>query len=145
MNDESTPYGDDRNLPPIAATDLPHDPWVLAGWWSDRQVWGICGQRTAREELAELAIVSELVRWTLGWLPLLIHQAYLAGASVDQVLTASGMPQQEMLACWLDWSSEQRRLYDQTGGEKGMEPAEAEHVFDVMEIGTGGGSIPGLE
>lgn len=123
-------------IPPTRSIDLPHDPFVLASWWADRKMWGTLGQRSVDRELAEAAIVCELSRWMLGWMPLTIHCSIMAGASMEQILAATGMGRQELLTVWVDWSVEQRRTFERTGGDKGMSPEESEHVLDTLHIGT---------
>lgn len=138
-NDDSNP----DNLPeragqyaPIDARQLPDDPAVLAAAWSNRDAWGTIGTRGVRGELAELAVVAELSRWMNGWLPVLIHASFFAGALNSEVITASGIDIKNLFSIWLDWAIEQRAIWDATGGEQGMSPDEIDRVLDAMGVGT---------
>jgi hypothetical protein len=50
----------------------------LARQWADRLSWPAL-DRSASDELAELAYMSALARWLTRWQPIHIHRAALAG------------------------------------------------------------------
>ena len=54
----------------------------LAELWADRTAWPIT-ERTAYDELAELAVMSALAKWLTRWQPVAIHSAVLAGARME--------------------------------------------------------------
>ena len=58
-----------------AAEDL--GAFELAQLWADRTAWPL-DERTAYDELAELACISALGKWLRCWQPIAIHSAVLA-------------------------------------------------------------------
>lgn len=88
-----------------AAEDL--GAFQLAELWADRTAWPIT-ERTAYDELAELATMSALAKWLLRWQPIAIHGAMLAGAKPEAVAGALGNSLQEAYRRWHEWASRQR-------------------------------------
>jgi hypothetical protein len=88
-----------------AADDL--GAFELAQLWSDRSAWPI-EERTAYDELAELAVMSALITWLKRWQPLAIHGAILAGASPEAVAGALGESGEVAFERWHEWAFRQR-------------------------------------
>jgi len=65
-----------------AADDL--GAFELAQLWADRTAWPL-NERTAYDELAELACMSALAEWLTRWQPIAIHSAVLAGARMEAI------------------------------------------------------------
>ena len=63
----------------------------LAELWSDRTAWPVV-ERTAYDELAELACMSALAKWLTRWQPIAIHGAVLAGARMEAIAGARQQP-----------------------------------------------------
>ena len=88
-----------------AAEDL--GAFQLAELWADRIAWPI-NERTAYDELAELATMSALAKWLARWQPIAIHSAVLAGARMEAIAGALGNSLQVAFDGWHDWASQQR-------------------------------------
>jgi hypothetical protein len=61
-----------------AADDL--GAFELASRWADRLSWPMPLNRSASDDLAELACMSALAQWLVRWKPIQLHRAVLAGA-----------------------------------------------------------------
>ena len=61
-----------------AASDL--GAFELASRWADRLSWPMPLNRSASDDLAELACMSALAQWLVRWKPIQLHRAVLAGA-----------------------------------------------------------------
>jgi hypothetical protein len=79
----------------------------LAELWADRTAWPM-NERTAYDELAELACMSALATWLRRWQPIAIHGALLAGAKPEAVAGALGNSLQAAFEQWHEWASRQR-------------------------------------
>jgi hypothetical protein len=79
----------------------------LAQLWADRTAWPI-SERTAYDELAELACMSALAKWLTRWQPIAIHGAVLAGARMETIAGALGNSLQMAFHRWHEWASRQR-------------------------------------
>ena len=90
-----------------AAEDL--GAFELAQLWADRMAWPI-SERTAYDELAELACMSALAKWLTRWQPIAIHGAVLAGARMEAIAGALGNSLQVAFDRWHEWASRQREL-----------------------------------
>ena len=88
-----------------AAEDL--GAFQLAELWADRTAWPIT-ERTAYDELAELATMSALAKWLTRWQPIAIHSAVLAGARMEAIAGALGNNLQVAFDRWHEWASRQR-------------------------------------
>jgi hypothetical protein len=88
-----------------AAEDL--GAFQLAELWADRTAWPI-SERTAYDELAELATMSALAKWLTRWQPIAIHGAVMAGARMDAIAGALGESLQVAFDLWHEWASRQR-------------------------------------
>ncbi len=88
-----------------AAEDL--GAFQLAELWADRTAWPIT-ERTAYDELAELATMSALAKWLIHWQPIAIHSAMLAGAKPEAVAGALGNSLQVAFDRWHEWAAKQR-------------------------------------
>jgi hypothetical protein len=97
----------------------------LAELWADRTAWPI-NERTAYDELAELATMSALGTWLRRWQPIAIHGAMLAGAKPEAVAGALGNSLQVAFARWHGWAVKQRDFI--VGGEPGITEDEYETV-----------------
>jgi hypothetical protein len=108
----------------------------LAELWADRTAWPIT-ERTAYDELAELATMSALAKWLTRWQPIAIHGAMLAGAKPQAVAGALGNSLQVAFDRWHGWAVKQRDFI--IGGEPGI--TEDEYVtvargFAALGINT---------
>jgi hypothetical protein len=65
-------------------------------------------ERTAYDELAELAVMSALAKWLTRWQLIAIHSAVLAGARMDAIAGALGSSLQVAFDRWHEWASRQR-------------------------------------
>jgi hypothetical protein len=106
-----------------AAEDL--GAFELAQLWADCSAWNL-NERTAYDELAELACMSGLAAWLTRWQPLAIHGAVLAGASIEAVAGALGSSPQVAFDRWSEWALRQRDFI--IGGEPGITAEEYETV-----------------
>jgi hypothetical protein len=106
-----------------AAEDL--GAFELAQLWADRTAWPI-SERTAYDELAELATMSALAKWLARWQPIAIHGAMLAGAKPEAVAGALGNSLQVAFDRWHEWAVKQRDFI--IGGEPGITEDEYETV-----------------
>ena len=79
----------------------------LAQLWADCTAWNL-NERTAYDELAELACMSALAKWLARWQPIAIHSAVLAGARIEAIAGALGGSLQAAFDCWQEWASRQR-------------------------------------
>ena len=84
-----------------AAEDL--GAFELAQLWADCTAWNL-NERTAYDELAELACMSALAEWLTRWQPIAIHSAVLAGARMEAIAGALGSSLQEAFDRWHDWA-----------------------------------------
>lgn len=87
-----------------AAEDL--GAFELAQLWADCTAWNL-NERTAYDELAELACMSALAEWLTRWQPIAIHSAVLAGARMEAIAGALGSSLQEAFDRWHDWALRQ--------------------------------------
>lgn len=113
--------------------------YPLAVMWSDTTRWS-AGPMPLEEELAELAVMSALVRWLDGWRPVNVHRAILGGATVEQVVAAHGGTLQEVADAWTRWADGQRDLRERLGrfGITGDEYGRVAAVF-ATALGRDGG------
>jgi hypothetical protein len=106
-----------------AAEDL--GAFGLAELWADRTAWPM-NERTAYDELAELACMSALAKWLQRWQPIAIHGAMLAGAKPEAVAGALGSSLDEAYRRWHEWASRQRDFI--VNGKPGVTEDEYEAV-----------------
>ena len=106
-----------------AAEDL--GAFQLAELWADRTAWPIT-ERTAYDELAELATMSALAKWLQRWQPIAIHSAVLAGARMEAIAGALGNSLQVAFDRWHEWASHQREFL--TDGKLGITEEEYKEV-----------------
>ena len=99
------PEAPERPITFNAAEDL--GAFELAQLWADRMAWPIT-ERTAYDELAELAVMSALAKWLTRWQPIAIHSAVLAGARMDTIAGALGNSLQVAFDRWHEWATSQR-------------------------------------
>jgi hypothetical protein len=88
-----------------AAEDL--GAFDLAQLWADRTAWPL-SDRTAYDELAELACMSALAKWLTRWQPIAIHSAVLAGAGMEAIAGALGNSFEVAYKRWHEWAARQR-------------------------------------
>lgn len=79
----------------------------LAELWADRSAWSMT-ERTAYDEMAELACMAALAKWLERWLPIAIHGAMRAGAKPEAVAGACGMSLEATFQRWDEWATVQR-------------------------------------
>jgi hypothetical protein len=99
------PCAPERPITFRAAEEL--GAFELAQLWADCTAWNL-NERTAYDELAELACMSALANWLTRWQPIAIHDAVLAGASMEAVAGALGSSLQVAFDRWHEWASRQR-------------------------------------
>ncbi len=80
----------------------------LARQWADRLLWPFPTERTAQDDLAELAYMSALAEWLRRWQPIHIHHALLTGVPLGEVAAALGSNLSEVFYLWHGWASSQR-------------------------------------
>lgn len=71
---------------------------------------GVLVPSTPATELDQVATMAALAGWLTSWLPISIHRALLAGATVDEVSAASGLDAFEVTVRWREWSDGQRHI-----------------------------------
>ena len=89
-----------------AADDL--GAFELASRWADRLSWPMPLNRSASDDLAELACMSALARWLVRWKPIQLHRAVLVGAELEAVAAALGGSVDEAFRLWHPWAVQQR-------------------------------------
>jgi len=82
----------------------------LARMWVDAPV----RDGSAERELSELAVMSALTDWLKRWLPIHIHGAVEAGATMEQIEAATGHIATLIREVWRNWATGQRHLYEHT-------------------------------
>ncbi len=97
----------------------------LAQLWADRTAWPL-SERTAYDELAELATMSALAKWLTRWQPIAIHGAVLAGARMEAIAGALGNSLEVAYKRWHEWASHQREFL--IAGKLGITEEEYEAV-----------------
>src|SRR5581483_10127834 len=76
--------------------------------------------------LGELAVAAAVVSWCSRWQPLLMHRAFVAGASLSDVALATDLDPATVVELWLEWASVQIAL--DIGGRPAIDP---EVVADI--------------
>lgn len=116
----------------------------LAQLWADRAAWPI-DERTAYDELAELATMSALATWLTRWLPIAIHGAMLAGAKPGAVAGALGSSVEVAYERWHDWAERQRAFI--VNGKPGITEDEFEAIERrfAVEMSTAHAESPQLD
>jgi len=107
----------------------------LAEQWADRISWPWPTDRTACDELAELAYMSALAAWLGRWQPIHIHGALLAGARPEDVAAALGKGLDDAFRDWHEWASGQRELV--IVGKPGITEEEYEAVARIFATAAG--------
>jgi hypothetical protein len=97
----------------------------LVQLWADRTAWPLT-DRTAYDELAELATLSALATWLTRWQPIAIHGAVLAGARMEAIVGALGDSLQVAFDRWHEWASRRRDII--VNGKPGITGEEYEAV-----------------
>jgi hypothetical protein len=123
ISSHKRPEAPERPITFNAADDL--GAFQLAELWADRTAWPIT-ERTAYDELAELATMSALAKWLTRWQPIAIHSAVLAGARMEAIAGALGNSLQVAFDRWHEWASRQRDFI--TDGKPGVTENEFETV-----------------
>jgi hypothetical protein len=98
----------------------------LARQWANRLSWPAL-ERSAPDDLAELAYMSALARWLTRWRPILIHRAVLEGAEPTAVAVALGGSIDEAFHCWHRWAV--RQCGSLIGGKPGVTAEDYEAVM----------------
>jgi len=129
----------DRPVTFEAAEDL--GVFELASRWADRLSWPMPQNRSASDDLAELACMSALARWLVRWQPIQLHRAVLAGAGLQAVAAALGGSVDEAFRLWHPWAVQQRKSV--VWGKPGVTAEEFETV--VRAFATAGVSVQGQE
>ncbi len=95
----------------------------LAERWADGQRWARRTTATGADvipyELDELVTMATLTNWLNRWLPIHVHAAILAGATIAEVTAATGVDVTRLAARWEIWVRGQRRLRDTMEGTSG--------------------------
>jgi hypothetical protein len=117
------PAAPERPITFRAAEEL--GAFQLAELWADRTAWPIT-ERTAYDELAELATMSALAKWLTRWQPIAIHSAVLAGARMESIAGALGNSLQVAFDRWHEWALRQRDFI--CNGKPGITDDEYEAV-----------------
>ena len=122
-----------------AADDL--GAFELASRWADRLSWSLPLNRSASDDLAELACMSALARWLVRWQPIQLHRAVLAGAGLEAVAAALGGSIDDAFRLWHPWAVQQRKSV--ICGQPGVTAEEFETVARAFSVA--GVSVPGEE
>ena len=120
-----------------AAEDL--GAFDLAQLWADRTAWPL-SERTAYDELAELATMLALAKWLNRWQPIAIHGAVLAGARMEAIAGAFGNSLQVAFDRWHEWALGQRDFI--INGKPGI--TEDEYEVVVRRFAAMGIEHPGI-
>jgi hypothetical protein len=132
------PEAPERPITFNAAEDL--GAFQLAELWADRTAWPIT-ERTAYDELAELATMSALAKWLTRWQPIAIHSAVLAGARMEAIAGALGDSLLVAFDHWHEWATRQRNFI--VNGKPGITDDEYKAVarrFAAVGIKSSGSS-----
>ena len=86
--------------------------------------------------LAELALAGAVVSWWNRWQPLLMHRAFVAGASLSEVALATGLDSASVVARWLEWAMVQTAL--DIGGRPALDAAEVADIRARLDVGPDG-------
>jgi len=113
----------------------------LASRWADRLSWPMPLNRSASDDLAELACMSALARWLERWQPIQLHRAVLAGAALEAVAAALGGSIDDAFRLWHLWAVQQRESV--ICGRPGVTAEEFETV--ALAFTTAGVSVRGVE
>ncbi len=84
-------------------------PYSLARAWVAS---ALVDTETPEAHLDKLATMAALTAWLTRWLPIHIHRALLAGASVEEVADAAGVEFAEATRLWRQWSDGQYALQE---------------------------------
>jgi hypothetical protein len=104
----------------------------LASRWADRLSWPTPLNRSASDDLAELACMSALARWLVRWQPIQVHRAVLAGAGLEAVAAALGGSVEDAFRLWHPWAVRQRESV--ICGKPGVTAEEFETVARAFAI-----------
>ncbi|WP_428962596.1 hypothetical protein [Micromonospora fluostatini] len=104
------------------------NPYALARKWGEQQ---------PSRGLEELAVMSALAHWLTSWMPITMHQALTAGATVDQVAAAAGVAVDQVAERWRTWADGQVALREQTNGTLGLAAADRDRVAAILAAGVG--------
>lgn len=90
-------------------------------------------------ELEQIAVMAGLARWLTNWLPIHVHSAVQAGATVADVAAAIDLTRAEVAARWAEWAVGQRALYEQYHDDEflagvGMTPDEYHDVATALGV-----------
>ena len=127
----------DRPVTFEGAEDL--GAFELASRWADRLSWPMPLNRSASDDLAELACMSALTRWLVRWQPIQLHRAVLAGAGLGATAAALGGSIDEAFRLWQPWAVKQRESL--ICGKPGVTAEEFETMARAFAIA--GLSVPG--
>jgi len=116
-------------------------PSSLASRWADRLSWPTPPNRSASDDLAELACISALARWLIRWQPIQLHRAVLAGARLEAIVAALGGSIDDAFRLWHPWAVQQRESV--ICGKPGV----AAEAFETVAraFAAAGVSVPGKE
>lgn len=64
------------------------------------------------QDLTVIAMAAAVVSWWGRWQPGMVHRALVAGASVDQVVAATGRPMADLYQAWRVFARGQVGLYE---------------------------------
>lgn len=103
--------------------------FMLARRWADRTERPDPAARTVAGEVDELATMAALHKQIGRWLPLQIHRALLAGATVEQAAAAAGLTPLDLAQSWATWSINQRLLQEQM-------PDLPDHTAEYDQVGA---------
>lgn len=86
--------------------------YELAHQWAGRTGREVdpAGPTYRAEQIHELATMASLADWLHRWMPLQIHRTLLAGATLDEVVAASGKTRREINDLWREWADGQLHL-----------------------------------
>lgn len=94
---------------------------------------------TAEPALVELSVTSVLADQLDRLVPLAIHRAVLAGASLTDLVEAAALGPEDLYKQWCRWADGQRRLYEETG--LGLPKAEYREVVYRLTVAVAEASV----
>jgi hypothetical protein len=111
----------------------------LALRWADRLSWPMPLNRSASDDLAELACMSALTRRLIRWQPIQLHRAVLAGAALEAAAAALGGSVEDAFRLWHSWAVQQRESVICSGPGVTVEEFETvARAFSIAGVGAPG-------
>ena len=109
--------------PPVTFAEAEaHNPFALLTELHDHAMALRLHEKPPEFHLTELALSAAVVAWWSRWQPLVMHRAFVAGASLAEVAAAAGVDEAEAYARWSGWASRQAAIF--INDRPGVDPTE---------------------